>query len=59
MMQDVHRKFKSDVVVAKANFSEKIYPFQHQVGLSLTKKLVVCYISSTALYGAESEQFGK
>jgi hypothetical protein len=44
--------------MAKAAFNKKII-FTRKMDLNLRKKLVKCYIWSLALYGAESEHFGK
>ncbi|GFG32872.1 hypothetical protein Cfor_02490 [Coptotermes formosanus] len=40
--------------MAKAAFNKKKTPFTSTLDLNLRKKLVKCYIWSTALYGAET-----
>jgi hypothetical protein len=40
--------------MAKAAFYKKRALFTNKMDLELRKKLVICYIWSTALYGAET-----
>jgi hypothetical protein len=47
------REIKSRIVVAKAAINKKIL-FTSELDFNLRKKLVKCYICSTALYGAET-----
>jgi hypothetical protein len=43
----------------KAALSKKKTPFSSKLALNLRKKLVNCYIWNTALYYAETSNFGK
>jgi hypothetical protein len=47
------REIKSRIAMAKAAFNKKKPLFTSKLDLNLRKKLVKCYIWSTALYGAE------
>jgi hypothetical protein len=48
------REIKSRIAVAKAEFNKKKTLFTSKVNLNLRKKLVKCYIWSTALCDAET-----
>jgi len=48
------REIKSRIAMAKAAFNMKRALFTSKLDLKLRKKLVKCYIWSTALYGAET-----
>jgi hypothetical protein len=48
------REIKSRIAVAKVAFNKKKTLFTSKLDLNLRKKLVKCYISSKALYGAET-----
>jgi hypothetical protein len=48
------REIKSRIAMAKAAFNNKKNLFTSKLDLNLRKKLVKCYIWSTALYGAET-----
>ena len=48
------RKVKSRTAKAKAAFNKKKNLFTSKLDLNLRKKLVKCYIWSTAVYGAET-----
>jgi hypothetical protein len=48
------REIKARIAMAKALFNEKETLFTSKLDLELRKKLVKCYIWSTALYGAET-----
>jgi hypothetical protein len=52
------RKIKSRIAMARAAFNKKIL-FPSKLELNLRRKLVTCYIWSTALYGAEMWTFWK
>ena len=45
-------EIKSRIAIAKAAFNKKMVIFTSILNLRLSKKLVKCYIWSTALYGA-------
>jgi len=47
-------EIKSRITMAKAAFNKKRAIFTSTLDLKLRKKLVKCYIWSTALYGAET-----
>jgi hypothetical protein len=47
-------EIKSRMAMAKAAFYKKKILFTSKLDLNLRKKLVKCYIWSTALYGAET-----
>ena len=47
-------KIKSRIAMAKAAFNKKKNLFTSKLDLNLRKKLVKCYVSSMALYGAET-----
>jgi len=47
-------KIKCRIAMAKAAFNKKRALFTSTLDLELRKKLVKCYIWSTALYGAET-----
>jgi hypothetical protein len=47
-------EIKSRIAVAKAAFNKKRALFTSALCLKLRKKLIKCYIWSTALYGAET-----
>jgi hypothetical protein len=47
------REIKSNIAMANAAFNKKKTPFTNKFKLHLRKKLVTCYIWSTALYGAK------
>jgi hypothetical protein len=47
-------EIKSRIAMAKAAFNKKRAPFISKIDLELRKKLVKCYIWSTALYGADT-----
>jgi len=47
-------KRKSRIAMAKAEFSKKKTLFTSKLDLNLRRKLIKCYIWSTALYGAET-----
>jgi len=47
-------EIKSRIVMAKAVIDKKRALFTSTLNLKLRKKLVNCYICSTALYGAET-----
>ena len=47
-------EIKSRIALAKAAFNKKKTIFTSTLDLNLRKKLVKCYIWSTALYGAET-----
>jgi hypothetical protein len=47
-------EIKSRSALAKAAFNKKNTLFTRKLDLNLRKKLVKCYIWSTALYGAET-----
>jgi hypothetical protein len=47
------REIKSRISMARAAFNKKKTLFTRKLDLNLRKKLVKCYIWSTALYGAE------
>ena len=47
-------KIKSRIITTKAEFNKKKTLFARKLNLNLRKKLVKCYIWSTALYGAET-----
>ena len=47
-------EIKSRIAMAKDAFSKKKTPFISKLDLNLRKKLIKCYISSMALYGAET-----
>ena len=47
-------EIKSRIAMAKAAFNKKKTLFTSKLDLNLRKKLVKCYIWSTALYGAET-----
>jgi hypothetical protein len=51
------REIKARFTMEKAAFNEKKTSFTSILDLSLTKKLVKCYIWSIALYGAENGRF--
>ena len=51
-MQDVHGKLNSRL--PKAVFNKKMIILTSTLDFNLRKKLVKCYIFSTALYGAET-----
>jgi hypothetical protein len=44
---------KSGIVIVTATFSEKEVLVTNKLDLILKKKLVMCYIASIVLYGAE------
>jgi hypothetical protein len=44
----------SRTAMGKASFGKKNTPFPSKLNFSFTKKLVVCYIGSIALYGSET-----
>ena len=46
-------EIKSTIAMAKAAFNKKKNPFPSKFDLNVRKRLVRCYISSVALYGAE------
>jgi hypothetical protein len=46
-------KIKARIAMAKAAFNRKKTLFTSKLDLELRKKLVICYIWSIALYGAE------
>jgi hypothetical protein len=48
-------EIKYRIVVTKATFSKKMTLFTSRLDLSLSKKLVKCYIWSIVLYTAEIE----
>ena len=48
------REIKSRIVMVKAAFNKKKNPFTSKLDLNLRKRLVRCYVWSTALYGAET-----
>ena len=48
------REIKSRIAMEKAAFSKKKTLFTSKLDLNLRKKLIKCYISSMALYGAET-----
>jgi hypothetical protein len=48
------REIKSKIAMAKAAFNKKKSIFTSKLDLHLRKKLVKCYIYSTALYGAKT-----
>ena len=52
MMQDVRFKLNPGLH-AKAAFNKKTTLFSSKVDLNLGKKLVKCYVLSTAFYGVE------
>jgi hypothetical protein len=47
------REIKSRITVAKAAFNKKKNLFTSKLDINLRKKLVMCFIWSIALYGAE------
>jgi hypothetical protein len=47
-------EIKSRIAMAKDEFNKKMTLFTSKLDLNLRKKLVKCYIWSTALYGAET-----
>ena len=47
-------EIKSRIAMAKAAFTKKKNPFTSKLNLNLRKKLVKCYVWSTARYGAET-----
>ena len=47
-------EIKSRIALAKATFNKKKNLFTSKLDLNLRKKLVKCYVSSMALYGAET-----
>jgi hypothetical protein len=47
-------EIKSRIAMAKAAFIKKTALFTSKMDLELRKKLVICYIWSIALYGAET-----
>jgi len=52
MMQDVHRKVR--IAMAKAAFNKARTPCTRKLDLNFREKLVTCYISIIALFGAET-----
>jgi len=52
-------EIKSRIATAKAAFNKKKMLFTSILDLNLRKKLVKCYIWSTALYDAETRIFQK
>jgi hypothetical protein len=59
MRHDVHTKLKFRIAITKAAFNNKKTFFTRKLDLNLRKKLIKCYIWSTALYGAETGHFEK
>jgi hypothetical protein len=53
------REFKSGIAIAKASFNKKKTLFTSTSDFNLRKKLVKSYISSLALYGAETSTLRK
>ena len=47
-------EIKSRIAMAKATFNKKKTLFTSKLDLNLRKKLVKCYIWSTAFYGADA-----
>jgi hypothetical protein len=58
MMQDVYVTLSPGLPLAKAAFNKKTL-FTRKRYLNLSKKLLKCYIWSTALYGADTWTFRK
>ena len=54
MMERCTCEIKSRIVTAKAAFNKKKTLLTSKLDLNLRKKVVKCYIWSTALYGAET-----
>jgi len=47
-------EIKSRIAMVKAAFSKKNIPFTSKLDFNLRKKLVMCYVWSIALCGAEN-----
>jgi hypothetical protein len=54
MMQDVHVELNMEFPMERTVFNKKQDLFPRKLNLNLKKKLVECYIWSTALCGAET-----
>ena len=49
-------EIKSRIALAKAAFNKKKNLFTSKLDLNLRKRLVMCYVWSIALYGADQKQ---
>jgi hypothetical protein len=53
-LQKLHTEIKLKIAMAKEIFNTKISLLINKLNIEPTKKLVICYVSSIALYGSET-----